>query len=66
MTVNEGPIDRGTRVIIGLALISIVFVGPQSPLGWVGIWPLATGLLGHCPLYALLGVNTCRAPEKKD
>lgn len=60
---NEGTIDRALRVIAGLALIAIVFVGPQTPWGWIGLVPLATGLIGWCPAYTLLGINTC--PVKK-
>jgi len=56
---NEGTIDRALRIILGLVLISLVFVGPQTAWGWVGIVPLATGLLGYCALYSLLGINTC-------
>jgi len=59
MKANEGTIDRILRVILGLALISIVFVGPQTPWGWVGVIPLVTGLVGMCPLYAILGINSC-------
>jgi hypothetical protein len=36
-----------------------VFVGPQTAWGWVGLVPLATGLVGFCPLYSILGINTC-------
>ena len=61
MKANEGTIDRILRVILGLALISIVFVGPQTPWGWIGVIPLVTGLVGMCPLYAILGINTCPA-----
>lgn len=60
---NEGTIDRTLRVIAGLALISLVFVGPQTPFGWLGVVPLITGLVGWCPVYTLLGLNTC--PMKK-
>ena len=60
---NEGTLDRLLRVIVGAALIAIVFVGPQTPWGWLGIVPLATGLIGSCPLYSVLGLNTC--PVKK-
>lgn len=60
---NEGTIDRALRVIVGLALIAIVFVGPQTPWGWIGLVPLATGLIGWCPAYTLLGIRTC--PVKK-
>lgn len=56
---NEGTIDRALRIILGIVLIALVFVGPQAAWGWVGIVPLATGLVGFCPLYRLLGLNTC-------
>lgn len=59
MTVNVGTIDCAVRILVGLALISLVFVGPETPWGWIGLLPLATGLLGWCPPYALLGINTC-------
>lgn len=59
MTKNEGNIDRVLRVVVGLALLSIVFVGPQTLWGLIGIVPLATGLLGTCPIYSIIGVNTC-------
>lgn len=55
---NEGMIDRILRVIVGAGLISLVFVGPQTPWGWIGVIPLATGLIGWCPLYSLLGIST--------
>ncbi|MFN4024100.1 MAG: DUF2892 domain-containing protein [Hyphomonas sp.] len=58
---NEGTIDRTLRIIVGLALIAIVFVGPQTPWGWIGLVPLATGLIGWCPVYTLLGIRTCPA-----
>jgi len=57
---NEGTIDRVLRVIVGLALIAIVFIGPQTPWGWVGLVPLLTGLAGTCPLYSILGICTCK------
>lgn len=60
MPCNEGKIDRLLRVIAGLVLISLVFVGPKAVWGWVGIVPLLTGLVGFCPLYTLLGINTCK------
>lgn len=56
---NEGKLDRALRVILGVALIALVFMGPQTAWGWVGLVPLVTGLVGFCPLYALLGINTC-------
>ncbi len=60
---NEGKVDRILRVVAGAALISLVFVGPQTPWGWVGLVPLVTGLIGNCPVYSLLGLNTCGIKE---
>jgi hypothetical protein len=57
---NEGTIDRVLRVLVGLALIAIVFVGPKTPWGWIGLVPLLTGLAGTCPLYSILGIRTCK------
>jgi hypothetical protein len=63
MLTNEGTIDRALRVIVGIALLSLVFVGPQTPWGWIGIVPLLTGIVGFCPAYRLIGLSTC--PMKK-
>lgn len=59
MKSNEGSSDRAVRVIAGIVLIGLVFVGPQTPWGWIGLIPLVTGLVGWCPLYAALGLSTC-------
>lgn len=56
---NVGGIDRTLRIIVGLGLISLVFVGPQAVWGWVGVVPLVTGLFRFCPAYKLFGFNTC-------
>lgn len=56
---NEGTIDRALRVIAGAALVSLVFVGPETPWGWIGVVPLVTGLVGNCPVYSLFGISTC-------
>jgi hypothetical protein len=56
---NQHPIERGVRILLGLALLSITVIGPKTPLGYLGIVPLATGLLGSCPLYTLFGFSTC-------
>ncbi|MCA9668436.1 MAG: DUF2892 domain-containing protein [Myxococcales bacterium] len=56
---NEGAIDRILRVIIGLVLLSLTIVGPKTLWGLVGLVPLLTALVGMCPLYRLLGINTC-------
>lgn len=60
MTRNEGTVDRALRVVVGLVLIVMAVRGMYTPWTWIGVVPLATGLLGNCPLYSLLGVNTCR------
>ena len=56
---NEGTIDRVLRVIAGVALVSLVFIGPETPWGWIGVVPLVTGLVGNCPVYSLFGISTC-------
>jgi hypothetical protein len=63
---NEGTIDRALRVILGLALIAGYFMNGDGAYSWlylIGIVPLVTGLIGSCPLYTILGLNTC--PMKK-
>lgn len=65
MKTNEGSVDRAVRIIVGLVLISLVFIGPKSPWGWIGVLPLATGLLGFCGVYAVLGINTCKSKSAK-
>lgn len=65
MQTNENTIDRAIRVVVGLTLLGLIFVGPKTPWGWIGIVPLATGLVGYCPLYRLLGMRTCPAPSPK-
>lgn len=62
---NEGNLDRTLRVAVGLLLVSLVFLGPQTRWGWIGIVPIATGLMGWCPLYSVLGFTTCpsKAPR---
>jgi len=64
MTVNEGTFDRAARIVVGLAVLSLTVVGPKSMWGLVGLVPILTGLLGVCPAYAILGINTCRIPRK--
>ncbi|CCD91518.1 conserved hypothetical protein [Bradyrhizobium sp. ORS 375] len=59
MTQNVGRIDRLLRIVVGLAVLSLVFVGPQTMWGLLGLIPLGTALVGWCPPYALLGLNTC-------
>ncbi len=61
---NEGTIDRTVRVIAGLAILSLAFIGPRTPLGFIGAVPLLTGLIGFCPLYRVLGISTCPVPKR--
>jgi hypothetical protein len=63
MTQNVHNIERIIRIIVGLGLISLVFAGPQTVWGWIGVIPLATGIIGWCPPYALLGFSTCKTKQ---
>ncbi len=58
---NIGTLDRILRLIVGVGLIALVFVGPQTPWGYIGIIPILTALIGFCPAYRLLGLKTCRS-----
>lgn len=60
MKTNEGTLDRSIRIIAGLVLIALAATGAVGAWGWIGVVPLATGALGWCPLYTVLGINTCR------
>jgi hypothetical protein len=57
---NEHIIERVIRVVLGLGVLSLVFVGPHTSWGFVGLLPLVTGLIGSCGVYTLLGISTCR------
>lgn len=61
MKANVGGIDRVLRIVVGLAVLSLVFVLEGSARWWglVGIVPLLTGFVSFCPVYPLLGINTC-------
>lgn len=60
MSRNMGGLDRGLRTVIGIGLIALAVTGPQYPWAWIGLVPLATALIGWCPLYRVLGIRTCR------
>lgn len=67
MTTNVGTIDRVIRVIIGLALLwYAVLAAPTGYnwIGWIGVIPLVTALIGNCPLYSILGINTCPVAKR--
>lgn len=64
MTKNMGSIDKTLRIIVGLVLISLVFVGPQTPWGWIGLIPLATDFVGWCPAYVPFKFSTIGKGKK--
>lgn len=57
---NVGNTDRVLRIVVGLILIGLVFIGPKTVWGWIGLVPLLTGLARRCPVYKLAGLNTCK------
>jgi len=59
MKMNAGGLDRGLRVVAGLALIALTLTGVIGAWGWIGIVAVLTGAVGFCPAYTLLGINTC-------
>jgi hypothetical protein len=59
MKTNVGTIDRTARIALGIVLIGLAATGTVGAWGWIGIVPLATGLLKTCPLYSVLGFSTC-------
>jgi len=59
MKSNVGGIDRILRIVVGLVLIGLTVMGTLPVWGWIGVVPLATGLIGWCPPYAIFGWSTC-------
>lgn len=59
MKLNVGGIDRALRVVVGIVLIALAATGVVGAWGWIGVVPLATGLFRLCPIYSMLGLNTC-------
>ena len=64
MKANVGGIDKILRIVVGVVLLALAIMGIGAPWTFIGIVPLATGLMGWCPLYPLLGLSTC--PVKKN
>lgn len=62
---NVGGIDRVLRIVAGLVLIGLTLMGMIGPWGWIGVVLLATGLLSSCPLYSIIGLNTCPMKSAK-
>ena len=63
MKSNVGGMDRMVRIVLGLVLLGLTLSGQIGVWGWLGIVPLATGVLGWCPPYSLLGINTCKTRQ---
>lgn len=63
MAANVGGIDKVLRIVVGAGLIGATVAGALPVWGYIGVVPLATGLMGWCPAYTLFGMNTC--PSKK-
>jgi len=61
MKINEANWDRAARVMLGLFILTFASVGSKTPWGLLGLIPIATGLIGFCPLYRMFGFSTCRA-----
>lgn len=62
LVVTEHPVERVLRVLVGVVVLSLVFIGPKTAWGWIGLLPMLTGVTGLCPLYTILGISTC--PKK--
>jgi hypothetical protein len=65
MNKNIGVIERIIRIVAGIGILSLVFMGPETKWGYIGIIPLATGLIGLCPLYSLFGFSTCKTCKEQ-
>ena len=61
---NVGSVDRIFRFALGIGLLALAFTGPKTPWGYLGFIPLLTAAMSSCPLYSLLGVNTCKVPSR--
>jgi hypothetical protein len=62
MKANVGVADKSVRIVAGAVLIALTLMGTIGVWGWIGLVPLLTGLLNFCPLYTVLGMNTCKKP----
>ncbi len=60
MKKNIGAVERVIRILAGLGIMSLAFIGPKTPWAYLGVVPLLTGLTGWCPPYAMLGISTCK------
>lgn len=60
---NVGKIDSISRLVLGVVILSLAFIGPQSSFAYIGIVPIVTGIFGFCPLYKIIGLNTCKLKQ---
>lgn len=60
MVKNVGGVDKTLRIIVGVVLILLALTKTLGPWAWIGVIPLATGLIGNCPIYKILGISTCK------
>ncbi len=65
MKMNVGTIDRVVRAVLGVALIGATLSGVIGVWGWIGVVPLGTAVFSFCPLYAVLGINSCPTPQSR-
>lgn len=65
MNKNVGNIDKILRIVAGVVLIGLTLADVIGVWGWIGVVPLVTGLMGWCPAYSLLGIQTCPMSDKK-
>lgn len=65
MSRNVGTLDRILRIVVGAILIALVFVGPKTAWGWIGLVPLVTAFIGFCPAYRLLGICTASRESRQ-
>lgn len=64
MKANIGSLDRILRIVVGIALIALAITGTIGAWGWIGVVPLATGIMRSCPAYSLFGMSTCPVNRK--
>ncbi|WP_028467796.1 YgaP family membrane protein [Neptunomonas japonica] len=64
MEKNIGSVDKALRVLVGLVLIALVFVGPQTAWGWIGVPFILIALFGWCPIYKVIGFSSCKSCSK--
>jgi len=65
MMKNVGGIDKILRIVAGVVLLGLTLAGVIGSWGWIGVVPLATGMLGWCPAYMPFGIKTCAVAKKK-